>query len=103
MKGGDEESSTKISDTIEDVDQETQQQVVSRDILKEQVQGVLKDLSTRERQVVELRHGMHDGIQYTLEQIGNMMGVTRERVRQIEARALEKLRAHHMMKKLESY
>ena len=50
-----------------------------------------------------MRHGLDDGIQHTLEQIGLALGVTRERVRQIEARALEKLRAHTEVKKLESY
>lgn len=100
---GDEDSNTKISETIEDHDQEMQETMVSKDILKEQVQGILKDLSPRERQVIELRHGMENGIQHTLEQIGNILGVTRERVRQIEARALDKLRAHNEVKKLESY
>ena len=100
----DEESNTKISDTIEDTDQETQEMIVSHNILREQVYDILQDLSAREREVVEMRHGMQDdGIRYTLEQIGNKMGVTRERVRQIEARALEKLRAHQGLKKLESY
>lgn len=100
----DEESNTKISDTIEDVDQDTQETIVSHDILREQIRDILGDLSSREREVIEMRHGMQDdGIRYTLEQIGNKMGVTRERVRQIEARALEKLRAHQGLKKLECY
>ena len=103
LSGGDEDSNTKISETIEDYDQETQESIVSKDILKEQIRGILKDLSPRERQVIELRHGMEDGIQHTLEQIGNILGVTRERVRQIEARALDKLREHNEVKKLESY
>ena len=101
--GGDEESSTKISDTIEDQQQETQDVLVSQEILKDQIRAILNDLSPREREIIELRHGMKDGISYTLEQIGGEMGVTRERVRQIEARALERLRAHQSMKKLQSY
>ena len=100
---GDEEGNTRISDTVEDHDQETQEKIVSKDILKDQVQGILKDLSPRERQVIEMRHGLEDGIQHTLEQIGVALGVTRERVRQIESRALEKLRAHTEVKRLESY
>ena len=100
----DEESNTKISDTIEDTDQETQEMVVSHTILCDQVRQILDDLSQREREVIEMRHGMQeDGIRYTLEQIGNKMGVTRERVRQIEARALEKLRTHQEVKKLKCY
>ncbi len=103
LDGTDEGSSTTISETIEDHETETQDTIVAQDILKNQVQTILKNLSPREREVIELRHGMTDGIQYTLEQIGNRMGVTRERVRQIEARALEKLRSNQVMKKLESY
>ena len=103
LGGGDEENNTKISDTIEDHDQDVQETIISRDILKDQVNDILGGLSPREREVIELRHGMQDGIQYTLEQIGNMMGITRERVRQIEARALEKLRDDEGLKKLKSY
>ena len=103
LGGSDEEGNTRISDTVEDHDQETQEKIVSKDILKEQVHGILKDLSPRERQVIEMRHGLEDGIQHTLEQIGLALGVTRERVRQIESRALEKLRAHTEVKRLESY
>ncbi len=103
LGGSDEEGNTRISDTVEDHDQETQEKMVAKDILKDQVQGILKDLSQRERQVIEMRHGLQDGIQHTLEQIGVALGVTRERVRQIESRALEKLRTHTELKKLESY
>ena len=103
LGGNEEEGNTRISDTVEDHDQETQEKMVSKDILKDQVQGILKDLSPRERQVIEMRHGLEDGIQHTLEQIGEALGVTRERVRQIESRALEKLRTHTEVKKLESY
>ena len=103
LSSNDEEGNTRISDTVEDHDQETQEKIVSKDILKDQVQEILKDLSTRERQVIAMRHGLEDGIQHTLEQIGSALGVTRERVRQIESRALEKLREHTELKKLESY
>ena len=103
LGGSDEEGNTRISDTVEDHDQETQEKMVAKDILKDQVQVILKDLSQRERQVIEMRHGLQDGIQHTLEQIGVALGVTRERVRQIESRALEKLRTHTELKKLESY
>ena len=92
-----------MTETIEDTEQEGQDAIVSQEILKSQIQSILENLTSRERRVIELRHGMEDGIQYTLEQIGNRMGVTRERVRQIEARALEKLRTNQIMKKLENY
>ena len=94
---------TSYADTIEDITQETQDSLVSKDILQGQVRTLLRDLPARDRQVIELRHGMQDGVQYTLEQIGTMMGITRERVRQIESRALEKLRSSSAMRKLKSY
>ena len=99
--GGEEGGNTTISDTIEDRQQETQESIVSRDMIKDQVQVALRDLSPRERQVIELRHGMEDGARYTLEDIGQRLGVTRERVRQIEARALEKMREHQVIKRME--
>ena len=91
LGGNEEEGNTRISDTVEDHDQETQEKMVSKDILRDQVQGILKDLSPRERQVIEMRHGLEDGIQHTHEQIGEALGVTRERVRQIESRAVRKV------------
>ena len=59
---------------------------------QEEVKELLEKLGDRERQVIRLRYGLEDGRTHTLEEIGDMLGVTRERVRQIEARAMEKLR-----------
>ena len=61
-------------------------------MLKQQVRGVLTQLSDREREVLEMRFGFKDGKTHTLEEVGNTFGVTRERVRQIEAKALRKLK-----------
>ena len=99
----DDEGGTRIVDTIEDDVSETPESLASQEILKEQIGSILDGLSPRERNVIELRHGMKDGIQYTLEDIGRKLNVTRERIRQIESKALEKLRKNKKVKKLESY
>ena len=75
----------------------------SRRILGDQVREVLNDLSEKERRILEMRHGLNDGITHTLEEVGQKFGVTRERIRQIEAKAHEKIRQHEKAKRLESY
>ena len=72
-------------------------------ILAEQVRGILGDLSPKERKILEMRHGLMDGIYHTLEEVGREFGVTRERIRQIEAKALEKIRTHNKARHLKSY
>ena len=73
------------------------------EMLKEQVRSVLTSLSERERNVLEMRFGFRDGKTHTLEEVGQMFGVTRERVRQIEAKALRKLRHPHHSRRLRDY
>ncbi|HEY9584088.1 MAG TPA: sigma-70 family RNA polymerase sigma factor [Candidatus Paceibacterota bacterium] len=75
----------------------------SRRILSDQVREILSELSEKERQILEMRHGLLDGITHTLEEVGVQFGVTRERIRQIEAKAHEKIRQHEKAKKLQSY
>ena len=75
----------------------------SRQLLKEQMQDVLEGLSDREREVLELRFGLNDGQARTLEEVGLTFGVTRERIRQIEAKALRKLRHPIRSRKLRDY
>ncbi|TSC67636.1 MAG: Uncharacterized protein G01um101472_364 [Parcubacteria group bacterium Gr01-1014_72] len=75
----------------------------SRRILSDQVRDILGDLSEKERRILEMRHGLIDGITHTLEEVGQKFGVTRERIRQIEAKAHEKIRVHEKARRLKSY
>lgn len=75
----------------------------SRRILSDQVKDILGDLSEKERQILEMRHGLVDGITHTLEEVGQKFGVTRERIRQIEAKAHEKIRQHEKINRLRNY
>jgi RNA polymerase primary sigma factor len=88
---GDEDSS-QLGDFIEDVDALEPLDAASREMMREQVQHALSVLSERERQVLELRFGLVDGKDHTLEEVSRYFNVTRERIRQIEAKALRKLR-----------
>ena len=75
----------------------------SRRILSDQVKEILIVLSEKERRILEMRHGLNDGVTHTLEEVGQKFGVTRERIRQIEAKAHEKIRQHDKSKRLENY
>jgi len=88
---GDEDSS-QLGDFIEDADALEPLDAASRQMLREQVHTALAGLTERERQVLELRFGLVDGQDHTLEEVSRYFDVTRERIRQIEAKALRKLR-----------
>jgi len=88
--GNDENSN--LGDLLEDRDALEPMDAASRELLREQVQNALAILTERERQVLELRYGLIDGKDHTLEEVGRYFNVTRERIRQIEAKALRKLR-----------
>ncbi|HEY4503599.1 MAG TPA: sigma-70 family RNA polymerase sigma factor [Candidatus Paceibacterota bacterium] len=75
----------------------------SRRILRDQVNEILGDLSEKEKRILEMRHGLSDGITHTLEEVGKEFGVTRERIRQIEAKAHEKIRQHDKINRLKNY
>jgi len=99
---GDEEDST-LSDFIPDDKSVTPSQLAARALLKDLIQEIMVDLSERERKILVMRFGLEDGVSHTLEEVGKVSGVTRERIRQIEAKALEKIREHHKAKALEGF
>lgn len=99
---GDEDSS-QLGDFIEDMDAIEPMDAAAREMLREQVQSALSALSERERQVLELRFGLLDGKDHTLEEVSNYFNVTRERIRQIEAKALRKLRHPSRSRDLREY
>lgn len=101
-RDGDEEDSV-LGDFIEDEDSATPEESASNQLLKEQVQAVLSTLSDREQKIVRMRFGLDNGKSHTLEEVGQEFAVTRERIRQIEAKALAKLRKHKDAKKLHEY
>jgi RNA polymerase primary sigma factor len=97
------EDNSSLGDFIEDESVPGPVDQASRQLLKEQMQDVLEGLSDRERKVLELRFGLQDGRTRTLEEVGQEFGVTRERIRQIEAKALRKLRHPIRSRKLRDY
>ncbi|HEY5902638.1 MAG TPA: sigma-70 family RNA polymerase sigma factor, partial [Anaerolineales bacterium] len=99
---GDEDSSS-LGDFIEDEDALEPMDAAAREMLREQVQHALTALSERERQVLELRFGLLDGKDHTLEEVSRYFNVTRERIRQIEAKALRKLRHPTRSRQLRDY
>lgn len=101
-RDGDEEDSV-LGDFIEDEDTATPEESASSQLLKEQVQEILSSLSDREQKIVKMRFGLDNGKSHTLEEVGQEFAVTRERIRQIEAKALAKLRKHKDAKKLHEY
>jgi RNA polymerase sigma factor RpoD-like protein len=98
-----EEEDSHLGDFIEDAGAMAPQEAASHQLLKEQVEDVLSSLTLRERKVLQLRFGLEDGRTRTLEEVGKEFGVTRERIRQIEAKALRKLRHPSRSRKLKDY
>ena len=97
------EEDSRLGDFIEDKDADAPVKTVAHELLREDLAEVLSSLSPRERDVLRLRFGMDDGRQRTLEEVGQLFGVTRERIRQIEAKALRKLRHPNRSKRLREY
>lgn len=99
---GDDGKST-LGDFIADDKILSPDQDSSRRIISDQVKEILNDLPPKERKILEMRHGLVDGITHTLEEVGKEFGVTRERIRQIEAKAHEKIRQHENINRLRNY
>jgi RNA polymerase primary sigma factor len=100
--GEDDEDST-LEDFIEDVKNVTPDRSAALQLLRDYVRDVVKDLSPREQKILEMRFGLGDGVTHTLEEVGKEFDVTRERIRQIEAKSLERIKAHSLIEKLRDY
>ena len=98
-----EEEDSHLGDFVPDERSLSPEEYATNEILKEEIKSVLSTLQPREQQVLELRFGLIDGTSYTLEEVGKRFSVTRERIRQIEAKALRKLRHPSRAKKLKDF
>ncbi len=100
--GEDDEDST-LGDFIEDIKTVSPDRVAAMQLLRDHVKSIVQELTPREQKILEMRFGLHDGVSHTLEEVGQEFGVTRERIRQIEAKALERIQQHFDMRKLKDY
>ena len=100
---GDNEDDSVLGDFIEDTETVMPNQSASRKLLKSHISDILDELTPREQKILRIRFGLEDGVTHTLEEVGQEFGVTRERIRQIEAKALEKIREHADIRKLRDY
>ncbi|MCX6744131.1 MAG: sigma-70 family RNA polymerase sigma factor [Candidatus Parcubacteria bacterium] len=100
--GEDEEDST-LEDFIEDVKNMTPDRAAALELLRDYVRGIISELSPREQKILEMRFGLTDGVAHTLEEVGQEFDVTRERIRQIEAKALERIKQHAGIEKLRDF
>ncbi len=100
---GDDDDNSTLSEFIKDEKGLTPDQITSHSLLREKILEIMEDLTPREREIISMRFGLMDGVTHTLEEVGKKFGVTRERIRQIEAKALERMRDHEKAKALEEY
>ncbi len=98
-----ESEDSYFGDFIEDDSAESPVQAATQEMLKDKIDQVLKTLTYREREIIKLRYGLGDGYTYTLEEVGRIFKVTRERVRQIEAKAVRKLQHPVRSRQLEGF
>jgi RNA polymerase primary sigma factor len=101
--GGDEDKDTELGDLIEDIKTISPERVAAIKILRDYMRKIVKELPERERRILEMRFGLIDGVTHTLEEVGQEYNVTRERIRQIEAKALERLRQMKEIEKIKDY
>jgi RNA polymerase primary sigma factor len=100
---GEDEEDSILAEFIEDEKVIAPSLEAARTLLKERLKEILVDLTPREQKILSMRFGLEDGVTHTLEEVGQEFGVTRERIRQIEAKALERIREHRSLKKLKEY
>ena len=100
---GEDDDKSTLAEFIRDEKSLTPVQLTSQDLLRNQIKEIVGTLSERERKILEMRFGLEDGVTHTLEEVGKVFGVTRERIRQIEAKALEKIRMHEQATRLSDY
>jgi len=99
----DDDRDSTLGDFIKDDKTITPDKVAALQLLKDHVKNIISDLTPREQKILEMRFGLTDGVAHTLEEVGREFGVTRERIRQIEAKALERIEEHGQMRKLQDY
>ncbi len=100
---GEDDEELTLSEFVKDEKSLTPAQLAAQTLLRNKIEEILVDLTPREQEVLCLRFGLNDGVTHTLEEVGKKFGVTRERIRQIEAKALSKIKSHHLSKALEEY
>jgi len=100
---GEGDSDSILAEFIKDEETAPPSLTAARNLLKERLKEILVDLTPREQKILSMRFGLDDGITHTLEEVGKEFGVTRERIRQIEAKALERMREHRKLEKLKGY
>ncbi|MEK9174797.1 MAG: sigma-70 family RNA polymerase sigma factor [Patescibacteria group bacterium] len=100
---GDSDEDSTLGELIEDEKTLLPSQVAAHQLLRDQIRAIINDLSPREQKILQMRFGLEDGATHTLEEVGKEFGVTRERIRQIEAKALDKIRTHEKTYRLREY